>query len=590
MKKELVELRKVMEKEGVDYYYIPTSDYHESEYVGDYFQARKFISGFSGSAGYLLVGLKEAILWTDGRYFVQAEMELENSGISLYKMGLDNVPTIKEYLKSHLKKDDVFAFDARVVNVANAIEFKGICDENYGEFKDCDLVSEIWKNRPALSKEKAFYLNEKYSGESIISKLAKLRDKIRENHCDSMVLSSLDEINYLFNIRGNDIAYTPHVLSFAIVGLDRVSLYIDQSKLNDEIREELEIAGVEIYDYEEVYRHANELEEQVLCDFRSLNYRLYLSIRSAIVNRASPLILMKSIKNKVQIENMKIAHIKDGITMAKFMYWLKTNVNKIKMDEVSIQDKLAEIALQQENCFDLSFNTICGFKDHGAIIHYSATKESAYEVSGDGLLLVDSGRQYLEGTTDITRTYAIGNVSLIEKEHYTAVLRGLINLSLAKYQYGVRGVNLDILARQPIWELGLDYRTGTGHGIGFVSGVHEAPNGIRWRIVPERNDSCILEEGMFTTNEPGIYLDYKYGIRLENVLLTAPFTTNEYGRFLQFETITFAPFDLELVLVDKLTSIERKWLNDYHKEVYDKLQSNLTNEERVFLKECTREI
>lgn len=590
MRKELEKLRKVMKKEGIDYYYIPTSDYHESEYVGEYFQARKYVSGFSGSAGYLLVGLNEAILWTDGRYFVQAEIELENSGITLYKMGLENVLTIQEYLKLHLKKEEILGLDARVVNVMTAKHFAEICDEAYAEFKDCDLISEIWENRPELSKEKAFYLSEKYSGESIISKIAKLRDKIRENHCTSMVLSSLDEINYLFNIRGNDIEYTPHVLSFAIVGLDHVSLYIDQSKLNDEINKELEIAGVDVYDYEEIYRHANDLEEQVLCDFSSLNYRLYLSIRSAIINRKSPLILMKAIKNKVQIENMKYAHIKDGITMAKFMYWLKTNSNKIKMSEVSIQDKLAEIALQQENCFDMSFSTICGFKDHGAIIHYSATKESEYEVSGDGLLLVDSGRQYLEGTTDITRTYAIGNVSMTEKEHYTAVLRGLINLSMAKYQYGVRGVNLDILARQPIWELGLDYRTGTGHGIGFVSGVHEAPNGIRWRIVPERNDSCVLEEGMLTTNEPGIYLDYKYGIRLENILLTVPFTSNEYGKFLQFETITFSPFDIDLILVEQLTSTERKWLNEYHKEVYEKLQAYLTNEERLFLKEYTKEI
>lgn len=590
MRKELKKLRTAMEKEGVDFYYIPTSDYHESEYVGDFFAAREFVSGFDGSAGFLLISQEEAILWTDGRYFIQAEMQLENSGIELYRMGMPNVPTVKEYLNNKLDADDVLGFDARVVNVNQALEFKDVCDNHYATMKDVDLITRIWENRPELSKEPAFFLSEQYSGESIISKLAKIRDRIRQEHCEAFVMSTLDEINYVFNIRGNDVLYTPHVLSFAIITMESANIYLDQSKLNPEILKEFEIANVEVFDYEDVYRAANELDVQVLCDFRSLNYRLYLSLHTALVNKPSPVILMKAIKNQVQIENLYLAYQKDGVTMTKFMYWLKTNVNKIKMDELSIETKLKEIALTQKNCFDLSFSTICGFKDHGAIIHYKATPETSYVVEGNGLLLVDSGRQYLEGTTDITRTYAIGKVSEIEKEHYTAVLRGLIALSLAKYQYGVRGVNLDILARGPIWDLGLDYRTGTGHGVGFVSGVHEAPNGIRWRIVPERDDSCILEEGMITSNEPGIYIDYKYGIRLENIILTKAFQTNEYGRFLQFETLTLAPFDLELVKVDLLTQYERKWLNDYHSEVYRRIQADLTEAEREFLKECTRTI
>lgn len=590
MREELKKLRVAMEKEGVDYYYIPTSDYHESEYVGDYFAAREFVSGFSGSAGFLLVSQQDAILWTDGRYFIQAEIQLENSGFELYRMGMPSVPTIKEFLNQHLEADDVLGFDARVVNVDQALQFKDVCDNHYANLKDVDLITRIWDDRPPLSKEPAFFLSEKYSGESIISKLAKIRDSIRQEHCEALVMSALDEINYVFNIRGNDIAYTPHVLSFGIITMESASLFIDKAKLNDEIKKELEIANVDIYDYEDVYRYTNELDVQVLCDFRSLNYRLFLSLRTALVNKPSPVILMKAIKNKVQIENLYLAYQKDGVTMTKFMYWLKTNANKIAMDELMIEEKLAEIALAQENCFDLSFATICGFKDHGAIIHYKATPESNYKVEGNGLLLVDSGRQYLEGTTDVTRTYAIGEVSQIEKEHYTAVLRGVIALSMAKYQHGVRGVNLDILARGPIWEMGLDYRTGTGHGIGFVSGVHEAPNGIRWRIVPERDDSCVLEEGMITSNEPGIYLDYKYGIRLENILLTTPFISNEYGKFLQFETLTLTPFDLELVVVEMLTHYERKWLNEYHAEVYRRLQTDLNEEERVFLKEWTRAI
>ncbi len=590
MRQQLLQLRQAMKKENIDYYYVPTADFHESEYVGEHFQARAYISGFTGSAGYILVTKTEAILWTDGRYFIQAEKELENSGFQLYKMGLSSTPTIDEYLQQHIKPNEVLGFDARVVNVKTAQRIKDICDSHYADLIDCDLISQIWKNRPPLSQHQAFFLSEKYTGESVISKIAKVKDKIRENNCEAMIISSLDEVNYIFNIRGNDISYTPHVLSFAIISLENTKLFINQNKLDETITKELAIAGVEIYDYEEIYIHANELDCQVLCDFNTLNYRLFMSVHTAVVNVVSPIILMKAVKNETQIENMKLAQYKDGIIMAKLMYFIKTNANKIAMSELIIEEKIKELASQQENCFDLSFNTICGFKDHGAIIHYSATPETNYEINGNGLLLVDSGRQYLEGTTDITRTYGIGEVSEIEKEHYTAVLRGLINLSMAKFQYGVRGTNLDILARMPIWELGLDYRTGTGHGIGFVSGVHEAPNGIRWRIVPERNDSCVLEAGMFTTNEPGIYIDYKYGIRLENVLLTVPFTSNEYGHFMQFETVTYSPFDIDLIIVDKLTSIERKWLNDYHKEVYNKLQGALTEDERMFLRQYTREI
>lgn len=588
-------LRVEMEKRGVDIYMIPTADFHESEYVGEYFKARKFITGFTGSAGVAVITRKESGLWTDGRYFIQAAGQLNGSEVKLYKMGVEGVPTVEEFIQEKLPEGGCLGFDGRVVNTAQGQRLESIVKQKNGKLKvEEDLIDLIWNDRPALSKEPAWLLDEVYAGESVQSKMTRVREAMKEAGANVHVLTSLDDIAWLFNIRGNDATHFPIVLSFVILTMDEAEFFVNKEVMNEEICTAFGKYGVKIREYGEIYDAIKNLPDSshVWMDCSKVNYRIKNSLpeKTEIINRTNPTLLMKAVKNKTEIENIRKAHVKDGVAFTKYMYWLKTNIGKIPMTEITTSDYLADRRKEQEHFLDLSFDTISAYQANGAMMHYSATEESCAELKPEGFLLVDSGAHYLEGSTDITRTIALGPITEKQKEYFTIVLRSNLNLAAAKFLYGCSGLNLDILSRGPLWDLGLDYRCGTGHGIGYLLNIHEAPNGFRWKHVPERNDGSILEAGMVTTDEPGVYLEGEFGIRTENELICVEDEKNEYGQFMSFETVTYAPIDLDAVDPDAMTKKERKLLNDYHKMVYEKIAPYLEAEEKEWLKKYTREI
>ncbi|MEG1312262.1 MAG: aminopeptidase P family protein [Romboutsia sp.] len=595
IKDKILKLRNIMKERDIYAYIIPSSDYHQSEYVGDYFKSREFISGFTGSAGTVIVTQDEVGLWTDGRYFIQAENQLKDSGIKLFKIGEENVLTVEEYIVENMKRDSKLGFDGKVIcakegkNLANKLAFKNIeIEYNY------DLVNEIWDYRTVLPNEKAFLLDKEYTGESFSEKLLRLRESIKIKKSTMHIITTLDDIAWLFNIRGGDVKSNPVVLSYAIIDLDSVYLFVDESKLNDEIKMEFKKENVVIKPYDEIYEFVKCIKdnESILLDPAKVNYSIYNNIPSNIqkIEETNPTVMFKAIKNKVELENIRNSHIKDGVAVTKFMYWLKTNVGKIEISELSATKKLEDFRRDQDKFIEPSFDTIAGYKEHAAMMHYSATEETNYKLEAKDLLLVDSGGQYYDGTTDITRTFALGPISNEIKVHYTNVTRGLIRLSMVKFLYGCRGYNLDILARSPIWNGNIDYKCGTGHGIGFVLNVHEGPNGFRWKVVTDREDSCILEDGMVTTNEPGVYIEGSHGIRIENEIVVRKAEKNEYGQFMDFEVVTFAPIDLDAIDPNIMMEDEKKYLNNYHKEVYEKISPFLNNEEQEWLKEYTRAI
>lgn len=595
IKQRIENIRDLMKEKNIYAYIVPSSDYHQSEYVGDYFKSREFMSGFTGSAGTLIISMDEAGLWTDGRYFIQAENELKDSGIKLFKMGEEGVPTIEEYLLEKLPKNSILGFDGRVMSVkegqslANKLAFKGINIE----YK-YDLVNDIWEDRCSLPTEKAFLLGTEYSGESFSDKLSRIRAVMKEKKATTHILASLDDIAWLFNIRGRDVKSNPVVLSYAVISIDSVYLFIDKNKIGEDIRAELSKENVQIKGYEEVYEFIKNIDENevVLIDTSKVNYAIYNNIPSNVqkIEERNPSILFKSIKNEIELKNIRNSHIKDGVAFTKFMYWLKNNIGKIDITEISATQKLEEFRREQDKFIEPSFSTIAAYKDHAAMMHYSATEESNYKLEPRDLFLVDSGGQYFDGTTDITRTIALGPIPENVRKDFTNVVRGMIRLSKAKFLYGCRGYNLDILARGPLWEEGVDYKCGTGHGIGFVLNVHEGPNGFRWKVREDIDDSCILEEGMVTTNEPGVYVENSHGIRIENEIVVRKAEKNEYGQFMDFEVITFAPIDLDAIDESLILKDEKVYLNNYHKQVYDKISPYLNEEEKQWLKTYTREI
>lgn len=595
IKQRIENIRDLMKEKNIYAYIVPSSDYHQSEYVGDYFKSREFMSGFTGSAGTLIISMDEAGLWTDGRYFIQAEQELKDSGIKLFKMGEEGVPTIEEYLLEKLPKNSTLGFDGRVMSVkegqslANKLAFKGINIE----YK-YDLVNDIWEDRCSLPTEKAFLLGTEYSGESFSDKLSRIRAVMKEKKATTHILASLDDIAWLFNIRGRDVKSNPVVLSYAVISIDSVYLFIDKNKIGEDIRAELSKENVQIKGYEEVYEFIKKIEENevVLIDTSKVNYAIYSNIPSNVqkIEERNPSILFKSIKNEIELKNIRNSHIKDGVAFTKFMYWLKNNIGKIEITEISATQKLEEFRREQDKFIEPSFSTIAAYKDHAAMMHYSATEESNYKLEPRDLFLVDSGGQYFDGTTDITRTIALGPIPENVRKDFTNVVRGMIRLSKAKFLYGCRGYNLDILARGPLWEEGIDYKCGTGHGIGFVLNVHEGPNGFRWKVREDIDDTCILEEGMVTTNEPGVYVENSHGIRIENEIVVRKAEKNEYGQFMDFEVITFAPIDLDAIDESLILKDEKVYLNNYHKQVYDKISLYLNEEEKQWLKTYTREI
>lgn len=586
-------LRKLMAEKNIDAYMIPSADYHNSEYVGEHFKEREFITGFTGSAGTAVITKDRAGLWTDGRYFIQAEKQLQGSGVKLYKMGNVGVPTIEEFLYSSLLENETLGFDGRVVPVQEGKVLENILSKKNIKINySYDLINSIWEDRPPLSEEAIFDLSLEYAGESVSSKLNRVRDKMRELGANAHIITTLDDIGWLLNIRGNDVKFFPLILSYAIVTLEKVYLYIDERKINDSIKSKLTKNNVELRPYNDVYEDVKKFNEKdsVLIDPDRINYALYNNIPETVklIEEESPTILMKAIKNDTEIKNIIKAHIKDGIANTKFIYWLKTNVGKIKITELSAMDKLEELRKEQEGYLWQSFSPICGFKEHAAIVHYSPTPETDIEVKPNSLLLTDTGGNYYEGSTDITRTTALGEISDEIKEDFTTVLQCNLRLGKAKFIYGCNGINVDILARQPLWEKNKNFNHGTGHGVGYLGNLHEPPTGIRTKY--KKIDSHEFEEGMIITDEPGIYIEGSHGIRIENELLVRKGEVNEYGEFMYFEPITYVPIDLDAVKVNILTEEDKQELNRYHKKVYEIISPYLNDEEREWLKKYTREV
>lgn len=593
--KRIQMLRQKMAERGITIYVVPTSDFHESEYVGDYFKARKFITGFTGSAGTVVITMDQAGLWTDGRYFIQAAAQLANSEVELFKMGEENVPTVIEFIRDHLVQGGGLGFDGRVINGRLGTELKELAEQKKASFHTSqDLVGMIWEERPAMPMEPVFLLEEQYTGESTTSKIKRVREKMKQSNADVHILTSLDDIAWVLNIRGNDIPHFPVVLSFLAITQTECCLFIHSKVLSESVRMQLEQWGITICDYEAIYSYVAQIEAKKTvwmdCDRVNFNICNQLNSEVKVLNQENPTVRMKAIKNPVELENLRNAHVEDGVAFTKFMYWLKTNVGKIPMTEITASDYLAERRKERKGFLDLSFDTIAAYEANGAMMHYCADPESAAVLEPRGFLLVDSGGHYYQGTTDITRTMALGPITEKQREYFTIVLRSNLNLAAAKFLYGCNGHNLDILSRGPLWELGLDYKCGTGHGVGYLLNVHEAPNGFRWKIVPERKDSAIFEEGMVTTDEPGVYLEGEYGIRTENELVCCKAEKNEYGQFMKFETITYAPIDLDAIDPELLTKREKQLLNDYHHMVYEKLSPYLTEEEQKWLQVYTRAV
>lgn len=589
----IAKLRALMAEKGIDAYVVPTADFHQSEYVGEHFKARKYITGFSGSYGTAVICQDDAGLWTDGRYFFQATNELEGSGVRLMKMFVGDTPSVTEYLADKIPEGGNVGFDGRVLSMDEGKEYEdALSPKNISIDYEEDLIDQIWEDRPPLSDKPAFFLEEKYSGESSAHKLERVRKIMKDNGATVHIIASLDDTGWLLNVRGDDIDFFPLLLSYSIVRMDGVDLYVDETKLNDRILEEFKKVNVTLHPYNDIYEDIKKLDasETALIDPMKMNYALYKNIPCKIAEAANPTILMKAMKNDVELENIKEAHIKDGIAITKFMYWIKTRYDKEDITELSSADKLTSLRAAQEGYIRDSFEPLCAFADHAAMMHYSPSKETDVVLKEGAMFLNDTGGGYYEGSTDITRTFILGSIDQDMKKYFTAVVRAMMNLSRANFLYGCHGYNLDVLVRQPIWDLNIDFQCGSGHGVGYLGNVHEPPTGFRWYVVPSKNEHHQLEEGMVITDEPGIYEDGKFGIRIENEFIVRKGELNKYGQFMHFETITFAPIDLDGIDPEEMTKSEREWLNNYHKDVYEKIGPHLTDEEREWLKEYTRAI
>ena len=594
IQERLAALREAMKTRNIATYVVPTADFHESEYVGSYFKARKFITGFTGSAGTAVITLTEAGLWTDGRYFVQAAKQLEGTTVTLYKMGMEGVPRVNEYIENTLAEGECLGFDGRVVNGGWGKELEEIVAKKHGSlYVDEDLIDLIWKDRPAMSAEPVRILDMAYTGKSTKEKLADVRAVMKEKGAQLHLMSSLYDIAWLLNVRGNDISYVPVVLSFLALSEDSCTWFVQEQIVTEELKAYLTENGITTQPYESFYDYVKNIHvDKVLMNKQVANYRICNNIPASVevLDEKDPTERMKAIKNETEVRNTRNAHVKDAVAMCRFMYWLKKNVGKIPMTEISVSDYLEQLRAEQEGFLDLSFDTICGYADHGAIVHYSATPESDVPLKPEGLLLVDSGGHYLEGTTDITRTFVLGPITDEMKADFTRVCRSNMNLANVRFLHGCTGINLDVIAREPFWEANLDYNHGTGHGVGYILNVHEGPNAFRWQKSAGRSEDSVLEEGMITTDEPGIYIEGKYGIRLENELLCCKGEKNEYGQFMYFENITYVPFDLDAIDPEQMTSVERSRLNEYHATVYEVVSPYLEGEEKAWLKEATRAI
>lgn len=581
-------LRNAMKEAGVSACIIPGTDPHASEYIADYWKEREWISGFNGSAGTILVTLDNAGLWTDSRYFLQGAQQIEGTGITLMKMGLPETLDIVPWLMENLKPGDKVGVNAQMFSVNAFASMKSNFNMVGIDLISIDLIAKVWTERPALPKNSFFVFDTQYSGVSTQDKLNNLRLALKKERAHVFAMSALDDIAWFFNIRGNDVSFNPVVIAFALVEEDKVSLFVDEDKLTDETRSYFDNQHISIAPYLSIYDRLKEINpsKTILIDGAKFNQSLFESIPVActIRNTMSPVFKLKSIKNDVEMAGVRNAMLKDGVALSKFFIWLERELPTGKLTEVNIDEKLYEFRSQQEYFKGESFSTIAGFGPHGAIVHYKAEPETAYVLNDKNILLLDSGGQYLDGTTDITRTVALGTPTIKQKTDFTLVLKGHIALATAIFPVGTRGSQLDILARKSMWNLGINYGHGTGHGVGHFLNVHEGPQNIRMDENP-----VTLQVGMFMSNEPGLYRTDEYGIRIENLIHVIPAMNSEFGQFLQFETVTLFPIDQGLIDVEMLTDEELNWLNDYHKKVYNTISPRLTEEEREWLsRKCSK--
>ena len=586
----LSKLRALMSDRGITAYIEPTSDPHQSEYVADHYKGRTWISGFTGSAGIVVITMEDAILWTDGRYFIQAEKELNGSDFKLFKMNTSGFPTYMEWLQSILVDGDKLGFNGKVFDEASVEklnrEFKDIKVEFIDEY---DLVGEIWESRPALPKGIAFILETKYAGKTTIEKLEEVRKNMLDKKANYFLLSSLDDIAWLYNIRGKDVENSPIIISYALISNEKAYLFVDKEKINSEVEAFLIENNVEIHNYDEVVNFVEKIEENsiVMVEKEKINRWLFNAIpkSAVIIDQMNITTKLKGNKNQTEVENQKNAYIKDCVALVKYFKWIDNNLGNIEISELSGQEKLLSLKQEQEGFLEPSFGTISAYKGNAAMMHYSSSETSNIVFKKEGLYLVDSGGQYFEGTTDITRTIALGPITEEEKRDFTLTLKGHINLISARFLAGTSGHVLDILSRYPLWQEGIDYKCGTGHGVGYLLGVHEGPH--RFATAP---NNVALEKGMIITIEPGVYKAGSHGIRIENVVVVDEDILTDSGQFMKFDTLSFCPIDLDAIDVSLLLPTEKEWLNNYHAEVFTKLSPYLNEEEKTWLKEETRSI
>ena len=585
-------LRTEMKAAGVDYYMIPTADFHNSEYVNDYFKVREYFSGFTGSSGTLLVWQGSAGLWTDGRYFIQAERELDGTGVELFRIGNEGVPTITEFLQKNMGEGAVLGFDGRVISAQAGKEYEEkLADKKVSFVYDKDLSVGIWTDRPAFPAGKVTVLDEKIAGKTFEEKRGEVMKKLEKENADSFLLTRLDDLMWLFNIRGCDVECNPVALSYGYLSKERSVLFIQKSALDDEVSAYLEKKGVQVEEYDSIVTYLKNLpaKGKLLADKRYCSYCLYKTVSETqtIVEKKNPTELLKAVKNPVELANMEKMYLKDSLALTKFIRWLKTNIGKMEITEITAADRLEEFRREVPEFLGLSFPTIGGYMANAAMMHYEATPENYAVLKPEGLFLVDSGGQYLGATTDVTRTIALGPVSDEIRKHYTVVAAGMLQMTNARWLHGCTGRNLDILARQPVWNIGQDYKCGTGHGVGYILNVHEGPQGLSWQYTEGRPEA-VIEPGMDVTNEPGIYIEGSHGIRIENVMVAENDVKNEYGQYMHFKTITWVPLDMDAIDEKYLTETQKEYLYAYQREVYDKLSPFLNEEEREWLRAETR--
>lgn len=585
-------LRQQMKRYGIDLYVVPTSDYHQSEYVGEYFKVRAYLTGFTGSSGTAVVSQDECCLWTDGRYFIQAEQQLTGSEILLKKMGEPGVEEIETYLQEKLPAGGCIGFDGRCVGLEKGIQYEEIASQKAGKIQfDKDLMDMIWNEREPLSKKAAFDLPETYAGESCHSKLSRIRACMEAVEAEYHLLTGLDDIGWILNLRGQDVEYFPLLLSYLLIEKDCVRFYVDETKLSEKMKKRLQNAGVVLCSYNQIYEDVAKLpaKTRILLDPKRVNYALIRRLPKDIktIHKENPTILMKAVKNETEIRHIREAHRKDGVACTRFMHWLKTNIGMTPVTEINAADKLEEFRREQEGYLWQSFDPIAAYGPHGAIVHYSATSESNAVLEPYGFLLMDTGGGYMDGSTDITRTFALGRLTPEEKKHFTLVVVSMLRLANAVFPEGCSGVNLDILAREPLWKEGLDYKHGTGHGVGYLGNIHEPPATLNWKCT---GTPTAYQENMITTDEPGVYIQGSHGIRIENELLVQPVSENEYGKFLKFEYLTFVPIDLDAIDTHWMEPKDIWMLNEYHRMVRETLSPYLGEEELKWLVTYTRPI